>query len=505
MPRLRRHLGLAAGLLLAMPAAAFGDPEIQQYRGFTGPIRHVAFSPDGQLVAAGGCHPVIHIWDRQTGKPVRTLVGHQDWALCVAFSPDGKTLASAGFDSTVRLWEVATGKPLHVLRGHKAPRVHFVAFAPDGQTLASACWDNSIGLWDVGTGKLKKFLVGHNSNPCVVQFGPDGKTLASGAGDPKVLLWDAATGKIVAEMPGHGGYVTALAFAPDGQTLYSGCHDGMIRGFEMPGGKKVQEWSGQCGWARAFSLSADGRTLAVANEQGSIRLWEVATHKVRRSYKTDAGYTWAVAFAPDGKAVASAGDDQTVRLWDATVLVPARGGKPLEYTAQELDDLWAGLSDSDAGTAYSAMWTLAAVPKLSVPVLTKRLKPEKPAPVDAGKVEQWIKELDDDQFDVRDRASAELGRLGKAIEPQLRRALDKGTPTAEQRIRLVALLKKLEGLPVSLDELRATRGTEALEQMNTPEARRLLAELARGPADSVFARQAKASLERLRRQAEKSP
>jgi hypothetical protein len=338
----------------------------------------------------------------------------------------------------------------------------------------------------------------------VVRFAPDGKTLASGAGDPKVLLWDAATGKMLAEMPGHGGYVTALAFAPDGRTLYSGCHDGMIRCFDAANGKKVQEWAGQCGWARAFSLSADGRTLAVANEQGSVRLWEVATQKVRRSYKTDTGYTWAVAFAPDGKAVASGGDDQTVRLWDVTILVPARG-KPLEYTAQELDDLWAGLSDPDGGTAYSAMWTLAAVPKLSVPLLVKRLQPEKPVPVDAKKVEQWIKELDDNQFAVRDKASAELGRLGKAIEAQLRRALNQGTPSAEQRIRLLALLKKLEGPALALDELRAARGAEILEHMGTPEARRLLAELARGPADSVFTRQAKASLERLDRQTQKAP
>jgi WD40 repeat protein len=504
MPGLRRQVLLTASLLLSLPAATFADSEIRQYRGFAGPIRHVAFSPDGQWVAAGGCHLVIHIWDRQTGKPVRTLAGHQDWALCVAFSPDSKTLASAGFDSTTRLWDVATGKQLQVLRGHKAPRVHFVAFSPDGKTLASACWDNTIGLWDVGTGKLTKQLAGHTSNPCVVQFAPDGKTLASGAGDPKVLLWDPATGKILTEMPGHGGYVTALAFAPDGRTLYSGCHDGMIRCFEVAGGKKVREWAGQCGWARAFSLSADGRTLAVANEQGSVRLWEVATQKVRRSYKTDTGYTWAVAFAPDGKAVASGGDDQIVRLWDVTIVVPARG-KPLEYTAQELDDLWAGLSDPDGGTAYSAMWTLAAVPKLSVPVLAKGLQPEKPVPVDAKKVEQWLKELDDNQVEVRDKASAELARLGKAIEPQLRKALDKGTPTAEQRIRLVGLLKKLEGPAIALDVLRATRGAETLEHINTPAARRLLAELARGPADSVFTRQAKASLDRLRRQAEEAP
>jgi Tol biopolymer transport system component len=505
MARLPQQLLLTAGLLLVCPIAGFADPEIRQYHGFIGPIRNLAFSPDGQLVAAGGCHQTIRLWDRQTGKPVRSLDGHENWALCVAFSPDSKTLASAGFDSTVRLWDVATGKQLHVLEGHRAPRVHFVTFSPDGKTVASACWDNTIGLWDVATGKLKKQLVGHNSNPCVVLFAPNGKTLASGAGDPKVLLWDAATGRILSELPGHGGYVTALAFAPDGQTLYSGCHDGMIRRFEIPGGKKVQEWSGQDGWARTFSLSADGRTLAVANEKGTVRLWEVASQKVRRSYKTDTGYTWAVAFAPGGKAVASGGDDQTVRLWDVTAVIPARGGKPLEYTAQELDDLWAALNDRIAGKAYSAMWTLAAVPRLSLPLLAKHLKPEKPVPVDAMKVEQWIKELDDDKFEVREKASDELGRLGKAVEAKLLKALKEGTPSAEQRTRLSALLEKLDGLPISLDELRATRGTETLEQIGTPEARRLLAELARGPADCVFTRQARASLERLDRQGKKGP
>jgi hypothetical protein len=121
-----------------------------------------------------------------------------------------------------------------------------------------------------------------------------------------------------------------------------------------------------------------------------------------------------------------------------------------------------------------------------------------PAPVQEVTIKKWLEELGSGQFKVRDAASAELRKNGRAAEPALRAALKEKLPLEAKR-RIELLLGELEARPLSMEELRQVRAITALEWIGTPEARQLLKTLAAGWSESVQTREAAASLRRLSR------
>src|SRR5437016_5862835 len=78
----------------------------------------VAYSPDGNLLAAGAADGSVRLFDPANGRPLATLAGHGDAVAALAFSPDGSRLASASYDKTVRVWDVAARKEVAKLAGH---------------------------------------------------------------------------------------------------------------------------------------------------------------------------------------------------------------------------------------------------------------------------------------------------------------------------------------------------------------------------------------------------
>jgi HEAT repeats len=91
-------------------------------------------------------------------------------------------------------------------------------------------------------------------------------------------------------------------------------------------------------------------------------------------------------------------------------------------------------------------------------VLTAYINAEKPRdPLDRKKAETWIRELDDDSFQVRAGASRELEKLGGTAKSLLRAALG-ARPSPEVRRRVGSLLSKLKGLGFDADDLVIPRG-----------------------------------------------
>jgi hypothetical protein len=226
-----------------------------------------------------------------------------------------------------------------------------------------------------------------------------------------------------------------------------------------------------------------------------VRVWEVFTGREARKLEGHTAWVWNISLAPDGRSLASCGSDGRVLLWD--VGGPPRPDGTVKLSPRELEGYWEDLAGEAAGRALQAVQALAAAPGQSVPFLKARLRAVRPAkgPSDE-ELARLVRELDDNAYEVRQRAEAQLAKAGRWAEPVLRRAAEK-PPSAEVRRRAQRLLEAFASSGLRPEEMRAVRGVQALEYAGTPEARAALAALAAGPPAERLTQEAKCAADRL--------
>jgi WD40 repeat protein/serine/threonine protein kinase len=295
--------------------------EVRRLRGHAGEASSVAFSNDGRRLVSGGWDYKIKIWDVTAGREIRTIHDHTDVVGQACFSPDGKFVASASWDGTVRLWDSDSGAEVRSYRGHTG-LVNSVAFSPDGETLASAGADHRVKVWDVMTQLESRRLSLPHGHPYALAFSADGKLLAAADGSVYVgthkslTLYDARTGLTVRTLRGHTGRVLGVAFSPRGPLVASGGTDRTVRLWDAVTGRVLHVLSGHDGDVTGVAFSHDGRLVASSSADRTVRIWDVETGRGRRVLRGHTDAVTGVAFAADGR-IASSSADRTVRLWDA--------------------------------------------------------------------------------------------------------------------------------------------------------------------------------------------
>ncbi|EJC98391.1 WD40 repeat-like protein [Fomitiporia mediterranea MF3/22] len=285
-----------------------GQTISEPFEGHTGPVRSVAFSPDGMYVVSGSTDKTIIIWNVDSGQIVSgPFEGHTGSIRSVAFSPDGQQIVSGSGDKTIRIWDVKSGQTIFgPIKGHGG-KVTSVAFSRDGTRVVSGSEDGEIRFWVAKSGVTS------------VALSPDGKRIVSGSYDRTVRIWDVESRQVVSgPFKGHTGTVWSVAFSPDGARVASGSDDCTIRLWDTENLRRVSgRFEGHTDDVNSVAFSPNGRYVASGSDDETIRIWDTENERaVSRPFKGHSERIWSVTFSPDGRCVASGSGDKTIRIRD---------------------------------------------------------------------------------------------------------------------------------------------------------------------------------------------
>ncbi len=233
------------------------------------PIRSVAFSPDGQWLAAGDQKGVLRVWRMSDQKLVHSIRAHDARLLQLAFSPDSQTLATTSYSGEVILWQIAEGKKLKSIK-MCSREIEQIVFLSD-QRLATAGSEASI--WNIESEQKESALTTGYTIGQALGLSNHSKLLAFTNPESKVQFWDVER-----------------AVIRDGEVLYGGA-----------GG--------------AIAFSDDGKWLAARSSDATIRIWDAKTRQTVQVIDADGGRTVDLAWLPNSSLLLIVSEGGRVRIW----------------------------------------------------------------------------------------------------------------------------------------------------------------------------------------------
>jgi WD40 repeat protein/tRNA A-37 threonylcarbamoyl transferase component Bud32 len=217
----------------------------------------------------------FHLWGLCNSRLRLSFRGNSGDINQVIFSPDMKMLAACGGDNAVRLWETASARELLRLNNDSGSGFSDIAIAPDGGTLVAGSWDHRVLIWNLPSGKLRRTLSPEIGFVSSVAISPDGKMLAAGGEFGKTKFFDLAIGTEQQTLVAGSNWVRDLIFSRDGSTLISasGTSGSGVKIWDIKTNPPTSKYELES--PRAIALSYDDKTLATVGVRP--QLWNTAT------------------------------------------------------------------------------------------------------------------------------------------------------------------------------------------------------------------------------------
>jgi WD40 repeat protein len=238
----------------------------------------VAISPDGVFIACGGVTGIawdnsfsIYIFNRENGKIVKTISGMPGYIVGLAYSKDGQYIAAALEKGGIRVFDASTGETLFGDANY-AEKCNSVDFDSVGRLVTTSS-DGYLRLYGQPFQLFGKQKIGRADYERCAIFSPDGKMIAVGYGDsPKVDVYSGDNLTHLFSPNTQGGLMdfSILSWSLDGKTLFAGGRHVMKSNNEFL--LAIRSWSmNNRFWYKDTPISTVSNTTYRINNMISLR------------------------------------------------------------------------------------------------------------------------------------------------------------------------------------------------------------------------------------------
>lgn len=296
-------------------------------------IDDIAFSADGQWLAAGGQAGQINLWPMtiematEKAPALKTLTGDSAWIDRLQWHPHHNLLAF-NRGKTVQIWDADGAEMLTTLE--LAAQVQDIGWSPDGQHLAVAAntlvhiwqipqWDHPLHQWELMAPAMS------------LSWSPEGAYLATANQDLSVsiLTWakvsfinqaSTAEDDLPTLIRGFPGKIRQLAWAdvPDADRspiLAAATRELVAMSMLVPD-EGWQSWILDSHTATVLDIAFQPQTglLASLSEDGWVILWKAAIEAAQMLDGAMDGFS-CLAWHPTGQCLAAGGQRGEVLVW----------------------------------------------------------------------------------------------------------------------------------------------------------------------------------------------
>lgn len=302
--------------------------EVRRLRGHEDGIYSIATTSDGRICVSGDLSGEMKIWDIEGFCEVFSLKTGS-WVRSIFITNDNR-FAVVATGKEIKVFQLDTHKEVRSLLGN-TDLVLSVAVDSDQTYAVTGANNKEVIFWDFRTGKeLAKFKDAHFGRVTSVHFTKDGKFAITQSDDWSTIFWNLHTLQPEYRLSGHGGNIYSSCLTPNGRFMLCGYETGVITVWDLnrikshaPNFSEPYR-SGQGSSTTNFIVfPTQNKMLSTDSDRADVRIWDLESGKMDRlvhicepSVKIN-----RIVFFPDGRHIGIGCEtlkesEKWIEVWD---------------------------------------------------------------------------------------------------------------------------------------------------------------------------------------------